>query len=49
MKGLKGAMINFLGKLQSADTLLGPWSNVTNISPYSVSATNAAEFYRAAE
>ena len=42
-------MINFLGKLQSADTLLGPWNSVANSSPYSVSATNAAKFYRAAE
>jgi metallophosphoesterase (TIGR03768 family) len=44
-----GVMINFLGELQSADTLLGPWSDVANTSPYAVSATNAAKFYRAAE
>jgi len=44
-----GVVINFLGELQSADTLLGPWSDVANISPYAVSATNAARFYRAAE
>ena len=49
MKGLKGAMINFLGKLQSADDILGPWTYVTNTSPYTVSATNGAKFYRAAE
>ena len=49
MKGLKGAMINFLGKLQSADTLLGPWSDVANTSPYAVSAANMAKFYRAIE
>src|ERR1035437_9675318 len=42
-------MINFLGKLQSADTILGPWTNVTNTSPYTVTATNAAKFYRACE
>jgi hypothetical protein len=42
-------MINFLGKLQSADTILGPWNNVTNTSPYAVSAANGAKFYRAAE
>ena len=44
-----GVVINFLGELQSADTLLGPWTDVTNTSPYTVSATNAAKFYRAAE
>ena len=44
-----GAVINFLGELQSADTLLGPWSDVANTSPYAVSAANAAKFYRAVE
>ena len=44
-----GVIVNFLGELQSADTLSGPWNDVTNISPYSVSAANAAKFYRAAE
>jgi hypothetical protein len=44
-----GVTINFLGELQSADTLLGPWNGVTNISPYAISAVNAAKFYRAAE
>jgi len=44
-----GVVINFLGELQSADTLLGPWNNVANISPYAVSAANAAKFYRAIE
>ena len=44
-----GVVINFLGELQSADTLFGPWNNVTTTSPYAVSATNAAKFYRAAE
>jgi metallophosphoesterase (TIGR03768 family) len=41
--------INFLGELLSADNLYGPWTGVTNISPYSVSAVNGAKFYRAAE
>jgi len=41
--------INFLGELQSADNLLGPWSYVTSISPYAVSAANGAKFYRAVE
>jgi metallophosphoesterase (TIGR03768 family) len=44
-----GVMINFLGELQSADNLLGPWSYVTSISPYAVSAANGAKFYRAVE
>jgi hypothetical protein len=44
-----GAVINFLGELQSADTPSGSWNDVTNISPYTVSATNVAKFYRAAE
>jgi hypothetical protein len=44
-----GVAINFLGELQSADTVLGPWSDVTDTSPYAVSATNGAKFYRACE
>jgi metallophosphoesterase (TIGR03768 family) len=44
-----GVTINFLGELQSADTPSGSWNDVTNISPYTVSATNVAKFYRAAE
>jgi hypothetical protein len=44
-----GMTINFLGKLQSADTLSGLWNDVTNISPYAVLVTNAVKFYRAAE
>jgi hypothetical protein len=42
-------LVNFLGELQSADTLLGPWSNVASSSPYAMPAVNAAKFYRAAE
>jgi hypothetical protein len=42
-------IVNFLGELLSADNLNGPWTDVTNISPYAVSAANAAKFYRAAE
>ena len=42
-------VINFLGELQSADNLLGPWSDIANISPYTVSAANGAKFYRAVE
>jgi hypothetical protein len=47
--GGTGMTINFLGELQSADTLSGSWNDVTNTSPYSVSAANGAKFYRAAE
>ena len=44
-----GVAINFLGELQSADTVLGPWSDITDTSPYAVSAANASKFYRACE
>jgi metallophosphoesterase (TIGR03768 family) len=44
-----GAAINFLGELQSADTLSGPWNDVTNTSPYAAPAANGAKYYRAAE
>jgi hypothetical protein len=44
-----GVVSNFLGEMQSADTLPGSWSDVANISPYRVPATNAAKFCRAAE
>jgi hypothetical protein len=44
-----GVVINFLGELQSADNVLGQWSNVTNTSPYAVSAASTAKYYRAAE
>ena len=44
-----GVVINFLGELQSADSLIGPWSNIANVSPYKVANANAAKFYRAVE
>jgi len=44
-----GVTINFLGELWSADTVLGPWSDVTDTSPFTESVTSAAKFYRAAE
>jgi hypothetical protein len=44
-----GVTINFVGELQSADTLAGPWNNVTGISPYTLPATNTANYYRAVE
>jgi hypothetical protein len=44
-----GVVINFLGELQSADTPLGPWSDVTDTSPYEASASSSVKFYRAYE
>jgi len=44
-----GVVINFLGELQSADALSGPWNDVTNVSPYTAPAAKAATFYRATE
>jgi hypothetical protein len=44
-----GAAINFLGELQSAHTLGGPWDDVTNTSPYTVPVSSGAIFYRAVE
>ena len=44
-----GATINFLGELQSANNVFGLWNDVTNTSPYTAPATNAATFYRAYE
>jgi hypothetical protein len=44
-----GAVINFLGELQSADNILGPWNDVTNASPYTAPASSGVKFYRAAE
>jgi hypothetical protein len=44
-----GVIINFLGELQSADNILGPWNNVANTSPYAAPAANGAKFYRAIE
>ncbi len=41
--------INFLGELQPADNPSGPWSDVANLSPYVVSATNTANYCRAVE
>jgi hypothetical protein len=44
-----GVTINFLGELQSADAIPGPWADVTTNSPYAVSAANGTKFYRACE
>ena len=42
-------MISFLGELQSADTPVGSWTDVADISPYVVPAANGEKFYRAVE
>jgi metallophosphoesterase (TIGR03768 family) len=42
-------VIHFLGQLQSAQTLRGPWSDVANLSPHVVADAEAARFYRAVE
>ena len=45
-----GAVINFIGKLQSADDSLGPWNDVEDATnQYRVSARSGAKFYRAVE
>jgi hypothetical protein len=44
-----GATINFLGTLQSASSLAGPWNVVTTNSPYAASGSNAMIYYRAVE
>ncbi len=44
-----GGVINFLGTLQSASTLAGPWTDITDASPCALSPTNTAMFYRAVE
>ncbi len=41
--------VSFLGELKTTTNLLSAWSDVTNISPYTVSMTNTASFYRAVE
>ena len=45
-----GAVLGFMGTLQSADSVLGPWTDVPGAtSPHTVSVTSGAKFYRAAE
>lgn len=45
-----GASIQFLGELQTSNSLLAPtWTAVTNTSPYSESTTNTLGMYRAVE
>ena len=42
-----GLTLTFTGTLQSADTVLGPWTDAPGASPQSVTATGTAKFYRA--
>ena len=46
-----GTVMNFMGTLQSADAITGPWTNVTGTTnqQYAAPAANGAKFYRAAE
>jgi len=42
-----GITINYNGVLEAADSVAGPWSEVTGATnPYTVSATSAMKFYR---
>jgi metallophosphoesterase (TIGR03768 family) len=42
--------IAFIGKLQSADTILGPWAQIEGATnPWKVVSTNVAKFFRATE
>ncbi len=44
--GAEGLVITFTGQLQSADTVVGPWTNVEGASPITVQPTGNAKFYR---
>lgn len=44
-----GLTITFTGKLQSASTLAGPWTEVAGVSPLPVAASDPSKFYRAAQ
>jgi hypothetical protein len=46
-RSANGITITFTGSLQSADTVTGPWVDVSGASPQSVATTGAAKFYRA--
>jgi hypothetical protein len=39
-------VITFAGQLQSADSILGPWTDVAGTSPLTVTPTGDAKFYR---
>jgi hypothetical protein len=42
-----GISITFGGTLQTADTITGPWTDLTGASPMSVTPSGAMKFYRA--
>jgi hypothetical protein len=44
-----GLTLTFTGRLQSASSLAGPWTDVAGSSPLAVSASDPARFYRAAQ
>ena len=44
-----GARIEFLGRLQSAAAASGPWTDITDSSPYPIPAPSGAKFYRSVE
>jgi hypothetical protein len=45
-RSASGVTITFTGRLQSADTITGTWSDVPGSSPLAVTPTGAAKFYR---
>jgi hypothetical protein len=42
-------IIRFLGRLQSTDNILGPWTDLADTSPYAITAASQAQYYRAWE
>ena len=47
---ITGGLITFRGRLQTSDTIVGPWTEVPGAtSPYPVSAQNGARYYRSTE
>jgi len=46
VKGATAVTITFEGTLQSADAVIGPWTDVAGSSPQSVTPTGAQKFFR---
>jgi hypothetical protein len=46
-RAANGVTLTFTGTLQAADSILGPWTDVTGGSPQTVTAAGGAKFYRA--
>lgn len=42
-----GIVLTFDGSLQSADAIVGPWTDVSGASPMTIAPTGAGKFYRA--